>query len=213
MRLSKNSSRHCPFNVLSVRNHTSNNNKRKKTTKKEKINPLQFPCRLFLSPPPPCIFCIYPGVLVGGITAPQRPNSWTLFGQSLQSFPPCYSQSPPPPPPPPGKSGLRLICNDNIVYGNLKSENSHGYAHEPQRNCTRSWIRLQETKHTGLIAQQAWVIDVGFFFSLFVNWSALYSSATLSFKGKAQRDIRDIRDIIFISGIRTAIQSCYQNAA
>ncbi len=39
------------------------------------------------------------------------------------------------PPPPPSKSGLKLDCNVNIVYGNLKSENSQGYAQEPQRNC------------------------------------------------------------------------------
>jgi hypothetical protein len=41
-----------------------------------------------------------------------------------------------PPPPPPGKSSLKLVCNVNIVYGNLKSENSQDYAPKPQRNCT-----------------------------------------------------------------------------
>ncbi len=57
--------------------------------------------------------------------------------ENLKSFPPCYSQSPlltdftPPPP----KNGLKLVCNVNIVYGNLKSENSEDYAQKPQRNC------------------------------------------------------------------------------
>jgi hypothetical protein len=31
---------------------------------------------------------------------------------------------------------LKLVCNVNIVYGNLKSENSQDYAQKPQRNCT-----------------------------------------------------------------------------
>ncbi len=43
-------------------------------------------------------------------------------------FPPCYSQSSLLtdfiPPLSPSKSGLKLVCNVNIVYGNLKSENS-----------------------------------------------------------------------------------------
>ncbi len=38
--------------------------------------------------------------------------------------------------PPPSKSGLKLVCNVNIVYGNLKSENSQYSAQKPQRNCT-----------------------------------------------------------------------------
>jgi hypothetical protein len=40
------------------------------------------------------------------------------------------------PPSPFSKSGLKLVCNVNIVYGNLKSVNSQDYAHKPQRNCT-----------------------------------------------------------------------------
>jgi hypothetical protein len=36
------------------------------------------------------------------------------------------------PPPPLSKNGLKLVCNVNIVYGNLKSENSQGYAQKPQ---------------------------------------------------------------------------------
>jgi hypothetical protein len=34
------------------------------------------------------------------------------------------------------KSGLKLECNANIVYGNLKSENSQDYAQKPHQNCT-----------------------------------------------------------------------------
>ncbi len=34
------------------------------------------------------------------------------------------------PPPPPSKSGLKLVCNVNIVYGNIKS------AQKPQQNGT-----------------------------------------------------------------------------
>ncbi len=40
------------------------------------------------------------------------------------------------PPPHLEKSELKLACNVNIVYGNLKSENSQDYAQKPQRNCT-----------------------------------------------------------------------------
>jgi hypothetical protein len=39
------------------------------------------------------------------------------------------------PPLPRSKSGSKLVCNVNIVYGNLKSENSQDYAQKPQRNC------------------------------------------------------------------------------
>jgi hypothetical protein len=34
------------------------------------------------------------------------------------------------------KSGLKLICNVNIVYGKLKSKISQDYAQKPKRNCT-----------------------------------------------------------------------------
>ncbi len=37
--------------------------------------------------------------------------------------------------PPLSKSSLKLVCNVNIVNGNLKSENSQDYAQKPQRNC------------------------------------------------------------------------------
>jgi len=36
---------------------------------------------------------------------------------------------------PPSKNGLKLVCNVNIVYRNLKSENSQDYAKKSQRNC------------------------------------------------------------------------------
>jgi hypothetical protein len=60
------------------------------------------------------------------------------LGKGLRSFTPCYSQSPllSIPPPPFSKSGLKLVCYVNIVYGNLKSENSQDYTQKPQRNCT-----------------------------------------------------------------------------
>ncbi len=41
----------------------------------------------------------------------------------------------PAPPPPPNKSGSKLVCNVNNVYGFLKSENSQK-PQKPQRNCT-----------------------------------------------------------------------------
>ncbi len=62
------------------------------------------------------------------------------WDKSLQSFPPCYSQSHLlldfTPPPPLSKGVLELVCNVNIVYGNLNSENSQVYAQKPQKNCT-----------------------------------------------------------------------------
>jgi hypothetical protein len=41
---------------------------------------------------------------------------------------PLYQRILPPSPPPMSINGLKLVCNLNIVYGNLKSENS--------RDCT-----------------------------------------------------------------------------
>jgi hypothetical protein len=67
-----------------------------------------------------------------------RPNSWTFLGQSLKRFPPCYSQSTllTDFTPSPDQKGFKTVCNVNIVYGNLKSENFQDYAQKPQRNCT-----------------------------------------------------------------------------
>ncbi len=42
----------------------------------------------------------------------------------------------PPPPSPQRKIGLKLVCNVNIMYGNLKSEKSQDYAQKHQRHCT-----------------------------------------------------------------------------
>jgi hypothetical protein len=40
------------------------------------------------------------------------------------------------PPLPMSKSGLKLVCNVNILLRNLKPENSQDYAQKHQRNCT-----------------------------------------------------------------------------
>ncbi len=74
-----------------------------------------------------------------------------LWGRILgrnwdKSLPPCYLQSPQltdftPPPPPPSKSGLKLVCNVNIVYGNLKSETLKIMSRN-LHEIVRSWIRL-----------------------------------------------------------------------
>jgi hypothetical protein len=50
-----------------------------------------------------------------------------------------YLRSLLPPPPPEQKwfeTGLKLVCKVNIVYVNLKSENSQDYSQKPQRICT-----------------------------------------------------------------------------
>ncbi len=62
------------------------------------------------------------------------------WDKSLKSFPTCYSQVTStnrfyPPPSPREKVVWNWFVNVNIVYGNLKSENSPDYAHKPQRNC------------------------------------------------------------------------------
>jgi hypothetical protein len=56
---------------------------------------------------------------------------------------------------PPSKDGLKLGCNVNILYGNLKSENSQVYAQKPQRNCM--FIRNQEP----LSDSRFWEIELG----------------------------------------------------
>jgi hypothetical protein len=47
-------------------------------------------------------------------------------------------------------SGSKLVCNVNIVYRNLKSENFQDYAKKPQRNCTfmnlASGVRMRKGK-------------------------------------------------------------------
>jgi hypothetical protein len=56
--------------------------------------------------------------------------------KSLRSFPHSHLYKQILLPPPPSKSGVKLVCNIKIVYGNLKSENSQDYAQKPQRNHT-----------------------------------------------------------------------------
>ncbi len=101
-----------------------------------------------------------------GSTNTTKPEA-EFFDVSPKSFPPCYSQSPlrkvfPPPPPPSCKSGLKLVCNVNIVYRNLTSRNSQDYTQKPQRNCTfmnSASILLNDTpkKLTKLLYSDAWV--------------------------------------------------------
>ncbi len=55
------------------------------------------------------------------------------WDKSLKSFP--SSNIFYPHPPHLSKSGVKLVCNVNIVYGNLKSENPQDYDQKPQRNC------------------------------------------------------------------------------
>ena len=62
------------------------------------------------------IFCDSRGRILG--------RKWD---KSLKSFPPCYSVTSTNgffslPPPPLSKSGLKLVCNVNIVHGNLKTK-------------------------------------------------------------------------------------------
>ncbi len=71
------------------------------------------------------------------------------WDKNLKIFPPCFHSDlflqilhplPPPPllkdfTPCPPWGGLKLVCNVNIAYGNLKSENSQDYAQKPQRKC------------------------------------------------------------------------------
>ncbi len=68
--------------------------------------------------------CLYRGQILG-----------RYWDKNLESFPPCHSQSPLltyySPLPPLSKRGLTLVCNINIVYGNVKSENSQDYAQKP----------------------------------------------------------------------------------
>ncbi len=73
------------------------------------------------------VFAVYRGQIRG--------RNWD---KSLNSFPACYSQSLlltdfTPPPPPSSKSGLKLVCKVNIVYGNLMYENSQDYAQKPKK--------------------------------------------------------------------------------
>ncbi len=92
----------------------------------------------------------------GRILGPNR-------GKSLKSFPPCYSQSPVPTDLLLHKSGLKLVCNVNVVHGNLKSENSQDYAQKPQQNCTfmnsASALRSRKSPDTSLPLRVLYSID------------------------------------------------------
>jgi hypothetical protein len=91
----------------------------------------------------------------------QRPNSLTNRDKSLNRFSPCYLQSPLlidfTPPPPPRKSGLKLVCSVNILYGNLKSANSQDYAQKPQRNCT--FMNSPSGKDNFEIMLKSWIFE------------------------------------------------------
>jgi hypothetical protein len=69
---------------------------------------------------------------------------WRVFLFAIYSQSPILTDFSPLPPPPPSKSGLKLVCNVNIVFGNLKSENSQDYKIMPRNlnESVRSWIRL-----------------------------------------------------------------------
>ncbi len=67
----------------------------------------------------------------------QRPNSWMYLVSgffSLMFTVTCTNGFYPLPHL--NKSCLKLVCNVNIVYRNLKSEDSQDYAQKPKRNCT-----------------------------------------------------------------------------
>ncbi len=70
----------------------------------------------------------YRGLILGRNWDKSLPPSLLFTVTSTSGF---YSPLGLPPP-----LGLKLVCNVNIVYKNLKSENSRNYAQKPQRNCT-----------------------------------------------------------------------------
>ncbi len=104
-----------------------------------------FPHQAIFIPPPPGggYFPKYRPLLPRQINLTWGRILGRNWDKSLKRFPSCYSPSslltdfPPPPPPTPfSQSGLKLVCNVNIVYGNLKFGNSQDYAPKSQRNCT-----------------------------------------------------------------------------
>ncbi len=92
--------------------------------------------------------------------------------KSLGSFPPCFSQSPlltDFTPPPLSISSLKLVYNVNIVYRNLKSENSQDYAQKPQRNYK---FMNSASVLAGLLKFEAFVIEATYdgFWCKYVSW-------------------------------------------
>ncbi len=72
---------------------------------------------------------------------PRPPPQYDTAAEAkfLDVFPPCYSQSPLQTDftlPCLEKSGLKLVCNVNILHRILNSDNSQDYAQKPQGNCT-----------------------------------------------------------------------------
>jgi hypothetical protein len=57
------------------------------------------------------------------------------------------------------KIGMKLVCNVNIVYGNLKSENSQEYA-QNLNDIVRSWIRLRIICPLKLRGRKVWLNQV-----------------------------------------------------
>ncbi len=54
---------------------------------------------------------------------------------------------------------MKLVCNVNIVYGNLKSENSQEYA-QNLNDIVRSWIRLRIICPLKLRGRKVWLNQV-----------------------------------------------------
>ncbi len=88
------------------------------------------------------------------------------------------------PPPPLSKRGLKLVCNVNILYGNLKSEMPRNL-----NEIVRSWIRLQVPTygHSTTISCHHWYhwkLIAGFLCpcALIFRWSQLhYKSSNETF--------------------------------
>jgi hypothetical protein len=63
------------------------------------------------------------------------------------------------------KSGLKLVCNVNIVNENLKSENSQDYVQKPQRNCT-----FMKSASVGLVNFSSWLTVATIALVVAVKW-------------------------------------------
>jgi hypothetical protein len=80
------------------------------------------------------------------------------WNNSFRSFPPCYLKSPliTDPPPPPSKKGLKLVCNVNFLYRNLKSENYQDYTQKHRVHI------LVEMKQGQCICPLSWSVHSNF---------------------------------------------------